>query len=532
MKKLKKLAGILLALVIVFSMTATAYAETVDNKTTHSYVTYKIFSGTQAEDSYNLGDIQWGDGIQNVEFLSALKIDSRFVVNGTNIFASCTTAAEVAAALGGYTTYDNDIAKAFADLAVKYKGTMGSTIIGAQTSVSLEPGYYLIVDTYNASGMKDDALNSALLQVTNNGPITITAKYTVPTVEKEVTGSTTGSASYEIGDDVPFTLTGTMPENLSDYDTYKYIFTDTMSDTLKYNGNVQVYVKNGETETLISASNYTVTPSGAATSGGGTLKVEFNNIKTVANVAKDSKIIVKYTAELLSTAVSGTTGNSNKVTLAYSNDPNTDGSGTTGSTDTPEKSVKVFTYTLKVNKVDGQNTNKKLTGAEFVLWNSDRTKVAKVSNGTFVEWVTPTSKNDGTYTYPTGTVLTSTSNEFTVKGLKAATYILSETKAPAGYNTLKDDIKLIIKESLTEDTTKEMKLNGLSMEVVNGTVTTVVTGDTTTGTVTTNVANNAGAQLPETGGMGTTLFYIVGAALALSAVVLLVTKKRMSGAEK
>ena len=515
MKNVKKLASLLLALLMVFSLAAAASAATVTNQTSHSYAAYRIFSGTQAENSVPLGDVEWGEGVDGAALLTALKGDSRFNVgtDHANIFASCTTALDVADVLSAYPD-KSDVAKAFANVAARHLTTVTATIADNATSVELPAGYYLLVDTSTPG--QDDARNTALLQMTNQD-ITIESKYSVPSVDKSVQdtdGSWGESADWEIGSDVPFKLEGTLPTNYEDYEAYKYVFHDTLNSALKYNGDVKVYVQNGDAKTQI-LSGFTVAPDAAATAGG-TLTVTFGNLKMIAGVSSSSKIVVEYTAELLSTAVIGGSGNKNEVYLEYANDPNATGKGTTGNTKTDE--VLVFTYELDVTKVDGKDGTTTLANAEFVLLSSDKTKAAKVSNGKLVEWVTVSD----------GTKLTSGNDgKFVIAGLDAGGYYLRETKAPAGYNLLGNDIGITITATL-DKSENNPSLTALKISVQNAPDATATesNGNVTMGIVSTVVENVAGAQLPLTGGIGTTVFYIAGSVLVLTAAVLSVTRKR------
>ena len=329
MKKMRRIASLLLAMAMAFGLTATAFAAEVVNETGHTYAAYQVFKGTQQESVEEgdgsitaLGDIDWGSGVNGVELLDALKT---LTVGGATPFAGCESAAAVAAVLDGQTDYTSDIAKAFANAADKNR-TQVSTPIPADknATVDLEDGYYLFVDTQTApDGV--DAYNPALLQVTGQ-TITIKQKYSVPEVEKKVSDTEDGglgdAVDAGIGDSVYFTLTGTLPMNLEDYDSYKYIFHDTLSDGLQYNGDVKVYLAakgtDGEPDlagkTEIAESGYTVA-AGDAAAEGDTLTVTFADLKGVGGVTADSIIIVEYSATLTEAAAIGKPGNTNTVKI-------------------------------------------------------------------------------------------------------------------------------------------------------------------------------------------------------------------------
>lgn len=558
---MRRIASVLLALTMVFGLTATAFAAEVVNETEHTYAAYQIFSGTQQESVEEgdntltaLGDIEWGSGVNGDALLAELQT---LTVEGGNPFADCASAADAAAVLNGETNYTSAIAKAFANAADKNRTQVSTTIpAGKNVTVDLDPGYYLFVDTQAVEG--HDAYNSALLQVTNQ-TITIKEKYDVPTVDKAVKDKEEGEAGeavdVNIGDSVYFTLTGTLPMNLEDYDSYKYIFHDTLSDGLKYNGDVKVYLAGkgndgepdlaGKTEIAKGVDGYTVNPDGASAAGGGTLTVTFADLKKVGGVTADSIIIVEYSATLTEAAVIGKPGNTNTVKLEYSNNPNTSGdpSGDTG--ETPGDTVYVFTYELDGTKVDGQTPNKTLKDAQFVLYrvkgegepntdgeNNTPTNVeyAEVTEGKLTGWTDNRGTAIGTEDAKgTGIVVSDENGLFVISGLDAGIYYLEEVKAPAGYNLLQDPVKLTIDAEISggdADTNQPPTIGKLDLitEGENGEAPTP--GDKDNGTVSLEVQNNMGALLPSTGGMGTTLFYIAGAALVLAAGVLLMMKRR------
>lgn len=498
MNKIKRFAAVMLALTLVLAMATAAFAaETVENKTTHAYEAYQIFTGTQAESDATgkLAVAGWGTGVNGEAFLAALKADDKF--GAPNIFADAASASEVADLLAANAVY----ADAFAAVAHRHKTGAPIEIAASAASVDLPAGYYLLVDTADVAGA-DDAKNVSLLQVTQNGSVTIQQKYDVPTVEKKVkdvndstdaeaTGWQDG-ADYDVNDVVPFQLTGTLPSNLDDYETYFYQFNDTISAGLTYNNDARVYLVNGEARTDISAS---------FNLDGAPAVIKCENIKAVSGVTKDSRIVVEYTATLNENAVIGGRGNSNKVNLEFSNNPNFGGDGEHGKT--PDDVVIVFTYKVVVNKINEQSLA--LPGAEFTLFkmlnDGTRKEIAAVKNA------------EGA--------------SFTFNGLDDGSYVLSETKAPAGYNRVADIEFTVTAEHdvLSDDPT----LVSLAGTAATGEIT--FTPNIGEGSLNIDVVNKSGATLPETGGVGTTIFYVLGAVLVVVAGVFLVSRKRMKASE-
>lgn len=542
MKHVKRLASLLLALTLVFALAATAGAATVTVPggilEGHSFTAYQVFSG-RYEDGV-LSDVQWGNGVNSESFLNALK----GLTGGEqtdSLFEDCTDAKSVADVLSANSS-NTALANTVAKLAYAHKTGDGTAL--TQGENTMDDGYYLVVDT-TQSVAQGSAYNASLLQVVGN--IDIRVKTAVPTVEKKVLeddkynqdgGYGTGYndvADYNIGDAVPFKLIGSVPD-MSRYDTYKYIFHDTLSNGLTLNeSSIKVYVASDKAGTgKAEITDWTKKVTGQS------FTVSFADIKSVSGVSNGKYIIVEYTATLNENAVVGLDGNPNTVYLEYSNKPDQSGTGDTDNTGrTPNDQVIVFTYKLDTTKVDGQNNNTKLKDAKFVLLNSDSTKVAKITDGKFDGWnalptVVGTDGKIAADSWPTDTVLTSaeTTGLFSVTGLDDGTYKLREIVAPAGYNLLSADITVVITATTTNGQTWTNGQASSALTNLAVTADTVAgTGNTSTGIAGITVANNKGSTLPETGGMGTTLFYVIGGILAVAAIVLLVTKKRMNSAE-
>ena len=370
MKKTRKILSLILALSLVLAMGVSAYAAdsytiTVNNSSPgHTYEASQVFTG-DLNASGVLSNIKWGAGINSAALLTALKADATV---GT-YFTDCTTAADVAAAMDGLVN-DSTQAKAIAQIVGSHLSTSiaGTSVEGTNTyTISpLAAGYYLVKDRDDSVNSEGDFYTRFILEVV--GDVSITPKGEIPTVTKKVKdvndsveNSSTGwqdSADYDIGDAIPFELTGTLPTNYDDYSSYTYIFHDTMSMGLTLNpGDIKVFADGVK----IDASKYTIVTTGLADDC--TFEVRFADLKTISSITADSEIVIDYTATLNNNAVLGSDGNPNLVSLEYSNNPNINGEGDTGNT--PKDTVIVFTYKTVINKVDKDNVA--LTGAEFIL---------------------------------------------------------------------------------------------------------------------------------------------------------------------
>lgn len=510
MKHIKKLASLLLVLVMVFALATTAFAEetaysiTINNSAKdHTYEAYQIFTGDLS--GTTLSNIVWGSGVSEA---------------GQTALGDAAAKAE--------TLKTEADAKAFAKAVAPYlttaAGSANTVTDGKYVISGLAAGYYLVKDQDGSLTGDADAYTEYIIKVVSD--TTATPKSSVPTVEKKVkdTNDSTGvtsdwqdSADYDIGDSIPFQLKATLANNVSSYTTYKVVFHDTLSKGLTYNNDAKVYI--GGTET----NGFTVTATVNA-DGTTTLTVSCDDVKALG-AGNSSVITVEYTVKLNENAVLGSAGNPNEVYLEYSNNPNKSENGNNETGETPKDVVIVFTYKTIINKVDSENAP--LTGAAFKL-----EKLIKGKDGAA-----------GTWTTVKEFTVDETTTSFTFSGLDDGQYKLTETKTPAGYNTI-DPIYFVIEAThdVTADAPTLKTLNayltdangnkqtemkdGESVNIDLGTV------DLTAGSITTTVVNKSGSELPSTGGIGTTIFYVLGGVLVLAAVVLLVTKKRMSGAEK
>ena len=464
---------------------ATTYKLTLTGTTTgHTYEAYHIFKGdlsTNTEGKKVLSNVKWGTGV---------------TYTGTGI------AADVAKALGaGTMTIDQ-----LEDNLTLTKPVTTVTSSKDKTEIDgLAAGYYLVKDKNGSQDGKSDAYTKFIVQVVGDTEAKI--KSGVPTVEKKVkdTNDSTGitsewqdSADADINDDVQYQITGTMPDNIADYTTYKYIFTDTMSKGLTYTPNTAT-IKIGDT--VVTGS---FTENVATNDNGTTVTWTCDNLKGIGvTLAKDTKVVVTYSANLNENAVIGSAGNPNTVTLTYSNNPNKGGDGETGTT--PKDKNIVFTYKVVVNKVD-QDKKTPLKGAGFTL----QKKVKKMEGTTEYKDVKTFNAGDDT--------------TFTFTGLDDGDYKLIESTTPAGYNTI-TPIEFTI-SATHDESNDEPSLITLSGDKKTGEVT--FTSDKDKGSLTTDVVNQKGSTLPSTGGRGTTMIYIIGAALVITAGVVLVMRKKMS----
>ena len=486
MNKLRKLTCLLLALMMVFAMTATASAAdgestiTAPSGSTRTYEVYQIFVGDLDPESKVLSNVKWGQNGTGTEgeLVDEATLDALTAVTNNN------SDADKMAVIEGYVNLTS----------TKY----GEVKDG--TPLTVPNGYYLIKDVGPVDAAAGEAYGRYVVKIVGN--TTITPKVSKVTFEKKVqdindtTGETSGwqdSADYDIGDSVPFQLTGTVADDFKQYTSaYYFAFHDKMDESLDFEQNsVNVYVGS----TLIT-DGYTLnyTPH--------TFNLVFTDLRNVAGVTAGSKITVEFKATLNASAKLGNQGNVNDAQLEYSNNPYSEQRGTTN-----WDSVIVFTYQVVVNKYANEAVaGKEKTGAAF--------KLEKLVGET--------------WTLVKEFQADETTSTFTFKGLDDGKYKLTETVTPSGFNTI-DPIEFTV--TADHKVTWEGEARTTILTSLNGAPTETglieFTPNVESGTLSTDVINKSGSTLPETGGMGTTLFYVLGGVLVLAAVVLLVTKKRM-----
>lgn len=501
----KKFAGIAAASIMAASMVAPMAMNTsaadititgISTEVSHTFEIYQILSGELGADGVTLSNIKWGSGITEY--------------NGTAVTGG---AAVDSATIDALTAEGVTALDILGDVTLGTASKTSSSTSDSLVFTDLADGYYVIKDVTNLDG-KDDANSAWIVQIAGETTDTsIAIKNETPTVDKQVwdetgdaeTGHDAGwgeTADHAINETFQFKLVATVPANDNNayYESYKVVFKDTFSSGVTYEDIASVKV--GDTE--LEEGDYTVS---AET---GTLDITIDDITDFdSNLVDGATVEVIYNAHLNENAAvnevgTSSTTNQNTVYLEYSNNPDSTGAGT-GLGKTTEDSVWVFTYKIKNTKYKNSVADgNKLADAGFKLFDSTgTTEIGLVYDSTLGAYrlaksgetaVEMKSAADGT---------------FNISGLDTGTYVLRETTTPDGYNTCAD-VTIVISAEHVEN--------------AEGVATTDLTNSSN---MNNDIINKAGSSLPSTGGIGTTIFYIVGGTMVVGAGVYLISKKRM-----
>lgn len=565
MKKMKRLASLLLVTASFFAMSMTAFAEeytiTINKPTSssitlanHTYEAYQIFSAvldsahTDSQEG-TLSQIRWGTNANGAAIIDAL--------TGTNApaelktaFAACASAPaeQQAEAVARVLEENPDLAPAFADaVAPTLTGTPVKGAKGATTlTVTDGPGYYLIKDVDNTlTAAGSEAYTDFILKVVDN--VYVTVKADAPTLTKVIDeGEGVEANTASIGDKIPYKVTSKVPD-MQGYTKYFFVIDDTMDTGLTFNDDVAVTIGT----TTLADDAFEVTKNGQS------FKIVLKNfIQYNTEDFIDKPITVTYSATLNEQAKVTTEGNENKAQLTYSNNPNVkpdpdNNTDVPGDHDvygqTPEDNTMTYTTELKLKKLDN-STGDPLKGAKFSITGEALNAVLingqiyqKDAEGTYYKL------KDGTYTtdgsgddklydskdqkYSLVESVTKTTDKTKINteaytgadgilrftGLGAGTYDIEEIEAPEGYNKL-DPSKITV----TIGTNGEVTVNSCEWTVVSNPEG-IAQED---GVYTLTFKNSKGIILPGTGGIGTVIFYIIGTAMIAAAIIMVVRKKK------
>lgn len=492
MKSLRKLFTMLLIAALTFAFCLPAFAEgtgsitvngTVPGKT---YEIYKIFDLAQNESgtgvTYSIDEDWIGfffNGSAKTEAGETYLLDaqpeggslSQIIFNGQTYYMNITESnvtGFAADAMGYALNIDPD----------------GSIEAVSSTTVfdDIELGYYLVLPVNATEGSYGSICS--LTNAAPNGEIHMKGEY--PTIDKEV-----DDQDVEVGQEVTWTITSTVPDTTG-YDTFIWKLHDTMSEGLTFGSSIETTnftVMFGETEITISEDDIIFADNGFV------LTLDMTEYQDYAG----QPITITYTAIVNENAVCNYTHN--LAWLEYGHDPDEE------LEHTPPIEIPVYSSEIVIDKIEAGNESIKLEGAKFVLYKEVEGvryyyKYTPASEGidAKVEWI-PSS--DGSVPADATVVVTDVNGYAAFQGLESGTYYIQETEAPEGYNLLTNPVEIIVDAPTTDENGKPI---GVSVE--------------------SQIANNTGSELPETGGIGTKIFYIVGAVLLLGAGITLAVRRR------
>lgn len=581
MKKTRKLLSIILCLALTLCLALpaladpTTYTLTINSDTSgHTYEAYQIFAGELAKipgtNKDTLVNITWGSGLRSTgeELMAEL---AKISVNkpAEYPFASCESADDVATKLAENAA----LVDAFAEAVGKFLNDepTGTGVTGSEahegkyvaTISNLPAGYYLVQDDTTVEMGGGSAYTKFILKLVNNTEVE--AKADAPTLDKQVSNTTDDykdAVAASVGSVVNFQLTSKVPE-MDGYNKYFFIVKDTLSGGLTLDGRSIVITLNGAE--LTKDEDYTTTVTNEGEGKTTTLEIVFKDFiqyKTAEYIGKEIKIT--YSATVNKHAVVGSAPNTNTASLTYSNDPNFNYEGLEDNPDkpdpgrdepvgtTPDTISAVYVTAIQIQKVD--TSNYPLTGAGFTLSgtgvittgvttiggfvpDNDNGTYYKLKNGAYTTTPPVPGETDSLYDSteqkysPSPASTTWTENESNVtgegmvgedgvlkfEGLGAGTYIIAETTVPANYNKI-DDITVVITCIPQQTITTGNETCTWTATYQIGTTGSPVPVTVQDGIILLPIQNRSGAELPSTGGIGTTIFVYGGIILMVLAL--------------
>ncbi|MBQ7186980.1 MAG: LPXTG cell wall anchor domain-containing protein [Ruminococcus sp.] len=555
--------------------TATTTVKANDAGVNHTFKAYPIFTGTI--DGSKISNAAVGEVFTLAKIAAAAEADA---------------GADLNTVLAKIETFDSDTALAFAKkLAKNITAQTAGTVI-TKEGVSLNSGYYLIVED-NKDGNNTNSLTANILKVVGGTELEVASKTDAPKLEKKVgeekaeldakygnegNYNYNDVADHSITEQVPFKLIGTMPSNLANYDHYMYKITDTYDDGLTIDP-ATIVVKIGDTIVYnaaekdttkkshpTNADDYGLTVKTATTANGGTFVVNFVDIKAFG-VTDKSVVTVEYKGCLNANAEIATDHEMNGAHLTYSrnfdsdvewtaydgsdntekpspdkpNHPDTPNNSTeekpngdeetNNSNDSPEDKVILYTYELDIQKTDGQTaiTGNAAKVAEFTVKQGD--KYISVDTNNKVSGFGDTEVR----------INLDETGKLKIVGLDDGIYTITEVTPPTGYRLpekasftveitggiiTKQDWNTFTPETAYDVTEQDITIDG------DGAVNVKNPNKDEAGLYSADLVNAAIGSLPETGGIGTTMFYVGGGVLAAAAGTILIAKKRSKKEEQ
>ena len=498
-----------------------------------TYTAYKLFDVT-----YDGTNYAYSIKTDNPFYSGAAKaavLDTYFDFTDTSDATVKTVTVKTAKQDATTKTLSADDVRALADALQPYAtGTgAGSVTATAETATIdlTEAGYYIVTGTVKPTdpANSDKEVVSAVILDNADPTAEVKPKASVPTLDKKITGVAEGltevngavldakgvAAVAKVGSTVSYELDSVVPD-LTGYTNYTFTFEDKLTGGLDYVENSFVLKIKGTTENIA--------PKFAADKKSFTLTIPYATLSKAAYTKGDA-IVLTYNCTVNDSALTYDFEN-NTADLVYSKSPYN-----TTTNKTPEKKTYVIDLNLDVDKIDGSDSTKHLEGAEFKLYRmaaDGTTKEYYIWDTTNKKVTWGTEANADVFTTGTNGKLSQQ-----VRGLDKGNYFLVETKAPKGYNLMKDPVAVVInveEDANGETVTYSATYGGENATMTNGAVdlTRATQSSGKQPVATGAIENNSGAELPSTGGIGTTIFYVIGAILVLGAGILLVTRRRMN----